>query len=188
MLEGRIRNILKIIDGITIIMAIYEKLIRHAFSFGLFLTLISLILHVILWVTRNMDKLKAGIQSTLDVSEYPTAASRFFTYLALGYVVIEIIALVIMFSDSYGGFTKSFVALIAIPICYSCLTLGVKFYDVPRGSSYGELQAMISVAPHLLIMFSSIFYGIWWLLVGIVVVGVFYAPVYFVSSYIKSIL
>lgn len=185
--EKNIHTALSVLDGITYIMAFVELFINHRISFGLFLTFISMLLNFVLWGMHNSNKLKRYIQASLNTSQYSAAAKSYFTWVTIGYVIIDIIAIYIMLFTRYHAFTKSILALTIIPICYSCLSMGVKYYDVPNETSYRDIQFIFSSAPHALLMIGIILeFSILTLLTGIVVMGVFYFPVYTVSSYVRN--
>lgn len=185
--EKNIHTALSVLDGITYIMAFVELFINHRISFGLFLTFISMLLNLTLWGMHNSDKLKKHIQASINTSQYSAAAKRYFTWITIGYIIIDSVAIYIMLFTRYHLFTKSVLALTIIPICYSCLSMGVKYYDVPDENSYRDIQFIFSSAPHAIIMIGSFFdFSIWTILSAIIVVGIFYFPVYIVSVYIRN--
>lgn len=140
-----LKRILSVLDGISYIMAFYELFIEKSITVGLFITLISLGLNLLIASFDNEEKI-LHFTEKLKWEGKEKESPQYFVILSIIYILTEIICFGI--ANSIRAYIGLFWAVFVIfPVIYSILSVLLKLiFDAPS-DTYAGIQLILAVAP-----------------------------------------
>ena len=151
-----LKRILSVLDGISYLMAFYELFIEKSITVGLFITLISIGLNVLIAYCDNEEKILHFAEKFRWEGKGEESA-QYFAILSIIYILTEIICFGMANSmhEYMGLFWGVFVIF---PVIYSILSMLLKLIFNAPSDTYAGIQLILAIAP-IAIGFIMIVFG-----------------------------
>jgi len=185
-MEKKIQNILFVCDVISYIMTFWEIFIAHSYSFGTILGFISILLSCMLSLLKKVEKITRGRNNIFLRRNKQVWYKNYFYILTGIYIICNGSILTFSILSGTSTFIVIFLIFIAIPICYSLLTLGSLLFEHGSCTTYRKIQSIVAPFPHIIMLIACLFIdGIFLKVLCVIFVGLLYAPVGQVTLYVN---